>query len=296
VLVKDGGDITRFLHALHDWCWLHGLGWHVIGRSGRLLERSLVDCTVGYGERLCFEGPPVVDPPLKQDTTKRQPVVTDGQAIDSALALGKLSEYQQHGVREAKAVSADTLSSAAELVREQHAEDLAGKLSRSGVPRPSARRQVKARHKGVLLPDIELDFDDLGVVTVAMVLANPDKFVGETLADPLEGVDYGRCKAKVMRAHNGALIIHSFAHGGGLHHLRHDAQSASDALAKAIAKLAAATPADGAPAGVVDDAMAILAISELEPDELAGFAVAVANAAIVAGLGSPGFKAPSAMA
>ena len=139
---------------------------------------------------------------------------------------------------------------------------------------PSARRQVKARHRGILLPDVELDFDDLGVVTVATVLADPDKFVGETLADPLEGIDYGRCKAKVMRAHDGALVIHTFAHGGGLYHLRHDARSATAALTKAIAALADATPA-----GVVDDAMAILAISELEPDELASFAVTVANAA-----------------
>jgi hypothetical protein len=44
-----------------------------------------------------------------------------------------------------------------------------------------------------------------------MVRRRPDKFVGETLADPLEGVDYGRCKVKVMRAHDGALVIHSFA-------------------------------------------------------------------------------------
>ena len=85
VLVKDGGDIERFLHALHDRCWLHGLGWHVIGRSGRLLERSLVDRTVGYGERLCFEGAPIIDPPLAQDSSKREPVVAEGQAIDTAL-------------------------------------------------------------------------------------------------------------------------------------------------------------------------------------------------------------------
>ena len=273
VLVKDGGDVNRFLHALHDRCWLHGLGWHVIGRSGRLLERSLVDCTVGHGERLCFEGPPVIDPPLKQDTSKREPVVADGQAIETALILGKLSEYQQHLVREAKAVSADKLSSAATEVRERHDRALAEKIAtKSDVTLPSAQRQVKARHRGILLPDVELDFDDLGVVTVATVLADPDKFVGETLADPLEGIDYGRCKAKVMRAHDGALVIHSFAHGGGLYHLRHDARSAAAALAEAAA-------ADATPAGVVDDAMAILAISELEPDELAGFAATVANAA-----------------
>jgi hypothetical protein len=133
---------------------------------------------------------------------------------------------------------------------------------------------VKARHGGILLPDVELDFDDPGVVTIATVLAAPDKFVGETLADPLEGVDYGRCKAKVMRRSDGTLVIHSFAHGGGLYFLRHDARSASAAVAKAVAALA-----DGTPASIMDDAMAILAVSELEPDELASFAKTVAKAA-----------------
>jgi hypothetical protein len=28
VLVKDSGDIERFLHDLHDRCWQQGLGWH----------------------------------------------------------------------------------------------------------------------------------------------------------------------------------------------------------------------------------------------------------------------------
>ena len=120
VPVKDGSDVNRFLHALHDQCWLHGLGWHVIGGSGRLLERSLVDCAVGQGERLCFEGQPIIDPPLIQDSSKREPVVAEGQAIDTALVLGKLSEYQQHLVREAKAVSADKLSGAANEVRDRH--------------------------------------------------------------------------------------------------------------------------------------------------------------------------------
>ena len=34
-----------------------------------------------------------------------------------------------------------------------------------------------------------------------------------TLADPLEGVEYGRGKAKIMRRADGTVWIHSFAHG-----------------------------------------------------------------------------------
>ena len=56
VLVKDGGDIERFLRDLHDRCWLHGLGWHLIGRAGQLLDRSLVDRMVGLRRAAVFRG------------------------------------------------------------------------------------------------------------------------------------------------------------------------------------------------------------------------------------------------
>src|SRR5262249_27505546 len=65
-----------------------------------------------------------------------------------------------------------------------------------------------------------------------------------------------------------------FAHGGGLYFPRHDARSAGDAVAKAVAALT-----DGAPEAIMDSAMAILAVSELEPDELAGFTKTVAETA-----------------
>jgi hypothetical protein len=135
------------------------------------------------------------------------------------------------------------------------------------MPLVSAQRLVAARHRGVLLPHVELDFDYLGLVPVGDVLADPDRFVDETLADPIEGPDYGRCKAMVMRADDGGLFIHSFAHGRSTYDLRHDARSAKAALAHA-------------PAGSeVDFAMVILAVADMEADELADFVTEVAKAA-----------------
>ena len=63
------------------------------------------------------------------------------------------------------------------------------------------------------------------------------------------------------------LCIHSFAHGRAFYLLRHDARSAKAAIAQA--------PVDG----LIDHAMAILATTEMEPDELADFAATVAKAA-----------------
>ena len=190
VLAKDAGDIERFLRDLHDRCWLQGLGWHLIGNAGQLLDRSLVDRMVAYGERLCFEGAPIIEPPLAQDPSKRIPEAFEGEAIDTGLVVPRLTEYERHRVEEAKAASAEALGKAAAEIRTRHDRTLAEKISTTfGMPLVSALRLVTARHRGVLLPYLELEFDHLGIVTVAEVLADPDQYVGETLADPLEGVE-----------------------------------------------------------------------------------------------------------
>jgi hypothetical protein len=98
----------------------------------------------------------------------------------------------------------------------------------------SDRRDVSTRaSEARQMRRLELDFDHLGIVSVAEVLGNPDRFVDETLADPMEGNDYGRCKAKVLRGDDGGLFIHSFAHGGAIYRLRHDARLAKAAVTQA---------------------------------------------------------------
>ncbi len=270
ILVKDGADAERFLRDLHDRCWLHGLGWHVIGQAGQLLERSLVDRMVGYGERLCFEGAPIITPPLAQDLGKRVPQAFEGEAIDTEVIVPKLTEYERQRVLDAKSASTEALGKEATGVRSRHDQILAAKIStKTGMPLVSSLRLVSARHRGVLLPHLEIEFDHLGTVSVADVLADPERFIGETLADPLEGIDYGPCKAKVMSSADGRLFIHSFAHGRGIYHLRHDPRSAKAAMEKA-------------PAGsIVDLAMAILASAEMEADEHADFCATVAKSADV---------------
>src|SRR6516162_767309 len=268
VLVRDGGDIERFLKDLHDRCWLHGFGWHLVGGAGQLLDRSIVDRMVGSGERLCFEGPPEIVAPLAQDQAKRAPQAVEGEAIRSDRAVRRLTEYERHRVKEAKAASAKALDKSAGEIRNKHDKELAEKISaKSGAPLATALRLVQARHRGVLYSNVELEFDRLGLMTVGVVLANADRYVGETLADPMEGIEYGRCKAKVMRGNDGALFIHSFAHGRAVYSLRHDLRSANEAFKKIPG------------GGTVDDAMAILTQAELEENEIDEFAKFVSETA-----------------
>jgi hypothetical protein len=91
VIATDGTDAVRFLEALHDRCWLAGLGWCIVSKSGALLERSIVDKMVGQPERLVFEGPPVLERPLKQDKEARHPKVHHGDRLDTRGACPSLT-------------------------------------------------------------------------------------------------------------------------------------------------------------------------------------------------------------
>lgn len=113
ILVNGAGDIERFLRNLDDRRRLDGLGWHLIGNARQLLDRSLVDRIVVYSERLCFEGAPIIEPPLAQDPSKCVPEAFEGGTIDTRLVVPRLMEYERHRVGKAKTASAEALGKAA---------------------------------------------------------------------------------------------------------------------------------------------------------------------------------------
>jgi hypothetical protein len=236
--VEDGGDIERFLRTLHERCWLAGLGWHMVGAGGQLLDRSLVDRMVYAPERLVFEGAPVLVAPLVQDQSARRPETYPGDTLNTVEACPDLTILEKSKIADAKAKSDHGLTPERAKARDrfvaQHAERL---VKRSGMTEEQARRVIIRQCEGVILPDLELEWDDddFAGCTVADVLANPARFDGATLADPLEGIEYGRNKAKILRRPDGSPWIYSLAHGRTTYLLRYDAR-ALEAL------LVAATP------------------------------------------------------
>jgi hypothetical protein len=115
---------------------------------------------------------------------------------------------------------------------------------------------------------LEFDDADLAGATVADVLADPDKFVGETLADPIEGIAYGRGKAKILRRGDG-LIAHSLAHGlSTVYRLLHDAAAIAAAIRAVKPEHAARAFVRGVVAGDVD---------EIEIDYLVGLTAEIAK-------------------
>ncbi len=265
--VVNAADVTRFLQALHDRCWLAGLGWFEVGVAGQLLNRSIVDRMVGRPERLIFEGPPVLVPPLRQDAQSRAPQYREGDPLDTIAACPPLSIRERDTLKRLQAEAARGLEPERAKVRaqfvDQHSTRLAAKL---GVQPANIRGVIEKQVAGVLLPAIELPWDDpaLAGCTVADVLADPQRFVGETLADPLEGVAYGAGKARIMQRADGTLWINSFAHGRTVYELRLDAaairklvDAAADADAVALfVKLAVENELDEQVTDVMRDVLA----------------------------------------
>ena len=257
VLVKDGSDCERFLRALHARCWLHGLGWLMVSGSGQLLERAIIDRMVGAPERLVFEGPPVVVEPLEQDQEARAPKITPGEVIDTRKACPDLTTTEMARFRDLKAADAYKLRDEVEAARSAFiARQTTSIVARLGVSQTAARRIVERQCDGVLLPGVELPFDaeEFAGKTVADVFADPDRFIGATLADPLEGIEYGRGKAKIMRRPDGSIWVNSFAHGRTSYELKHDAPSIEAAIRAADPQDAAAVLVEKLLAGDVDPA------------------------------------------
>ena len=231
--VRDGTDVERFLRALHDRCRRAGLGWIMVGAAGQLLERSVIDRMVGGPERLVFEGGPILAPPLQQDRESRRPVAVDGDVLDTLAVCPPLSIVETAKLDELRARERRRLKPEAVRARAAFIDRRAPRIvERTGVSMAAAKRIVARQCDGILLPNVELIFDDdeFKGCTVADVLADPARFEGATLADPLEGIEYGRCKAKVFIRRDGTRWINSFAHGGATYQLKYDAGAARRAM------------------------------------------------------------------
>ena len=101
---------------------------------------------------------------------------------------------------------------------------------------PDGERIVKAALAKRTLSgawSLQFDDDDLGTVTVDAIMADPAKYDGETLADPIDGIEYGPGKAKLFINDDGTIVVNSFAHGGRSFRLLHSAASARAAIEKA---------------------------------------------------------------
>jgi hypothetical protein len=216
-LARDGADIPRFIRDAHARLWLAGYGYGMVSKAGSFLPRSLIDASVGTPERLVFEAPPIVEAPLKQDLEARKAIVCAGATVDTWTCAPPLSLTEKKKLKELVDAERESLKPEMAKARELWIAEQVKKLIDKGTPEDEARARVERMlDEKELTGAFELVFADpaLGSVTVADVLADPDKYVDQNLADPFEGVEYGRTTAILRRRRDGSLWISSFAHGG----------------------------------------------------------------------------------
>ena len=231
LLINDGSDAGRFLKALQARAWLNGLGWYMVSKSGALLERSIIDISVANAERLIFEGKPLLVSPLAQDERKAE--VRDGCMLDTVTACRDLDAAETQQLKAQKAQAAEALGRACGEARKTFIETRVKEVVDRGVDPVRAKHAVEKWCEGELLPSATLVFDDdqIGTKRVGDILLDPERYVGMTLADPIEGVDYGKNCAIVLRRHDtDDLYIYSFAHGRADYALRHDRESVEAAI------------------------------------------------------------------
>jgi hypothetical protein len=236
ITVVDGTDSQRALRSIHDWLFLIGLSWIDLGSAGQYLERSIIDRSVGGPEHLVFEGTPTVLAPLQQDPHQRTPLAIPGVAIDTrALIPPCIRDSDLAELNRVKAQQKAALTARRASIQDAYRARQVTTMIARGVPEAVAQRSVERALTDampMLDPYQVLQFDDpeLGDVPVADVLQDSQRYKGQTLADPFEGIAYGRCKAMVMVKREGGLFINSFAHGGMRYDLKYDAEHLRQAL------------------------------------------------------------------
>jgi hypothetical protein len=184
--VQDGADVERFLRALHERCWLAGLGWMMVGAAGQLLERSVIDRMVGGPERLVFEGGPVLEPPLQQDRESRRPVAVRGDALDTLAACPPLSIGETAKLDELRARARQRLKPEAARVRAAFIRQARASSANGGLITSTADSRAAVRWHSPPRHGVDLDDEEFKGCTAADVPADPARFEGATFTDPLE--------------------------------------------------------------------------------------------------------------
>lgn len=193
-LISDLARSRQILTDLQCRAWSEGLAWCTLSASGSVLIRSIVDVAVASPERLIFEAPPIVLPPLVRRPAPTivhngiavaPPVITDTERRKAARR-----EDETRRLIKPEAKQAETAW--VERQVQQEAE-------RHGTSREAARKTVGQRlRKRILDDDMMLDLADGGQITTATLLDNPKRFDRLSIPDPIEGKSYGPDKATLF--------------------------------------------------------------------------------------------------
>ena len=200
-------DLPHILRIMHERCWLAGLGYLMLSKSGSILERSLIDLVVSGAERLIFEAPPKIILPLKR--------VRPSDWINSGKSLGSLPGVDAEEVEKLKHAARTEIKPAAAEATKQYTETQVERIqAQTKVSKTAARRIFKQRMSGKEFSDDDVLETSRGTFErIGDFLDRVTRSYG--MPCPIEGSEYGTTTAYFYpTGSNGPepLII-SFAHG-----------------------------------------------------------------------------------
>lgn len=232
--VKDAKAIPEIGQIIANRLWLAGYGRIALTSNGRLLERTIVDTAVWQPERLIFGQADCAKGLIQRFS---EPYISPGELDDilgeeswiASSSIPPLTEEEHAQVirlkEEAKKQKMPEAREKQEKWAESRAQESAKREGKEDDPEvvASYREEFrKAAEDGTELPiNLVLYPQDGGEVTVAEILANPDKWDGKRFADPIEPT-YGndsRIAIAVLK-NTSTPHIYSHAHGGMRHYLK----------------------------------------------------------------------------
>jgi len=221
--VEDALDLSRFSEALFNRLWLLGYGYIFMTKSGLMLPRTIFDQKVLEPQQPLFAG----GAECRDGITQRRPdpVVYPGGYVNTK-AVASLSEDENRDFEMLVKKAKEQCSAEARKVAIEYEQAAVAELVAQGVSKERAIRIVESRIGRTLTGADVLDFNEHGKVTVAEILADPDKYDKCYLHDPIEP-DYGSGTTAIFFANRETRKprVFSHAHGGRNFVLTYDEES-----------------------------------------------------------------------
>lgn len=223
--VTSAKSIPTLGELLTKRLWLQGDGWFDVSKSGSLQQRTLVDAAVWSPERLDFAGPVTVGDGLT--IASRDWEVLNGDA--APLVVGSVAELTPEEEARYQALLAAVREERKPVAWGQRVLWESGRASlisaKTGATIEEAKEVVRAalggeHGDGVLLGGWLLRTASGAWVTVAEVLKDAQKYVGQYFYDPIESDDGDKPQAAWLDCRNGRPKLFSHAHGGRWYHLK----------------------------------------------------------------------------
>ena len=208
VRLQKAQQIPQSLLALHARCWENGLGYFIISKSGQLLDRSIIDVSVGSPERLIFTADPILGIGVKRDL--QHIIQQNGSALQKPQMPLNFKWNRHRDIRKQQRQPKAHIKRQEfiNLQIEQH-------IKMHGGSHTQAKAIVAGRISGRCISDNDsIELADGSVEVVGDILDKISRNCVMPCADPIEGRDYNPTAASILwgSTHKAPALI-SHAHG-----------------------------------------------------------------------------------